>query len=106
MMDGGHTIERCEEVTGSVLRAIFRELRAHEVHLEALVLTTNMVVPGTICAVQASPEISQPRPFAVCAATCRPASRGSRSYPVARIRPTPQSGRARLHDSRGRSHGR
>ena len=56
MMDGRHTIERCEEVTGSVLRAIFRELRAHEVHLEALVLTTNMVVPGSICAVQASPE--------------------------------------------------
>ena len=56
MMDGCHSLERCEEVTGSVLRAIFRELRAHEVHLEALILTTTMVVPGTICAVQASSE--------------------------------------------------
>jgi len=63
-MDGGHTIERCEEVTGAVLRAIFRELRVQDVHLEALVLTTNMVVPGTMCSVRASAD-------AVAAATSR-----------------------------------
>jgi fructose-bisphosphate aldolase, class I len=56
MMDGGHTIERCEEVTGSALRAIFRELLAQGVHLEALVVTTNMVVPGTMCSVRSTPE--------------------------------------------------
>ena len=56
MMDGGHTIERCEEVTGNVLRAIFREMRTYGVHLEALVVTTNMAVPGTMCCVRATPE--------------------------------------------------
>jgi fructose-bisphosphate aldolase class I len=56
IMDGAHTIERCEEVTGAILRAIFRELGVQGVHLEALVLTTNMVVPGTMCSVRASPD--------------------------------------------------
>ena len=56
MMDGVHTIERSEEVIGSVLRAIFRELRTHGVHLEALVLTSNMVVPGTMCSRRSTPE--------------------------------------------------
>ena len=56
MMDGVHTIERSEEVIGSVLRAIFRELRTHGIHLEALVLTSNMVVPGTMCSRRSTPE--------------------------------------------------
>ncbi len=56
MMDGVCTIERSEEVIGAVLRAIFRELRTHGVHLEALVLTSNMVVPGTMCSRRSTPE--------------------------------------------------
>jgi fructose-bisphosphate aldolase class I len=27
LMDGSHTIERCEEVTGSILHAVFKCLR-------------------------------------------------------------------------------
>ena len=56
MMDGAHTIERSEEVIGHVLRAIFRELRSHDVHLEALILTSNMVVPGAMCTRRSTPE--------------------------------------------------
>jgi fructose-bisphosphate aldolase class I len=56
MMDGNHTIGRCEEVTAKVLHAVFRELLAHKCELGAVVLSTNMVVPGTTCAVQTSPD--------------------------------------------------
>jgi fructose-bisphosphate aldolase class I len=56
MTDGEHTLERCEEVTASALLAVFRELADYRIHLEAVVLTTNMVAAGTTCADQASPE--------------------------------------------------
>ena len=34
LMDGDHTLERCEEVTDAVLAEVFRELRFTRVHLE------------------------------------------------------------------------
>jgi fructose-bisphosphate aldolase class I len=54
LMDGDHTIERCEEVTGSVLQAVFAALSQQGVSLEGMLLKPNMVVPGVACPQQAS----------------------------------------------------
>ena len=56
LMDGAHTIERCEEVTGEVLAAVFAQLREHRVYLEGMILKPNMVIAGKKCPTQASPE--------------------------------------------------
>src|SRR3970282_2125475 len=53
LMDGSHTIERCEEVTTEVLSLVYAELAAHRVALEGTLLKPNMVVPGKGCPVQA-----------------------------------------------------
>jgi fructose-bisphosphate aldolase class I len=62
--DGTHTIERCEEVTGAILREVFDALLDHEVILEGMLLKPNMVVPGAMCPQKPSSE-------AVAAATLR-----------------------------------
>jgi fructose-bisphosphate aldolase class I len=54
LMDGNHTIERCEEVTGKVLQAVFAALAEQGVVLEGMLLKPNMVVPGAACPRQAS----------------------------------------------------
>jgi fructose-bisphosphate aldolase class I len=54
LMDGAHTIERCEEVTGRVLHAVFHALFEQGVSLEAMLLKPNMVISGKDCPVQAS----------------------------------------------------
>src|SRR5271163_3415349 len=46
LMDGGHTLERCEEVTNVVLDSVFGHLFAAHVVLEGMILKPNMVVPG------------------------------------------------------------
>jgi fructose-bisphosphate aldolase class I len=46
LMDGAHSIDRAEEVTGHVLERVFRALRAQRVSLEGMLLKPNMVVPG------------------------------------------------------------
>jgi fructose-bisphosphate aldolase class I len=56
LMDGDHTIERCEEVTDRVLTTVFNALFMQRVHLEGIVLKPNMVIAGKKCAVQASPQ--------------------------------------------------
>jgi fructose-bisphosphate aldolase class I len=52
LFDGGHTIERCEEVTTATLRSVFAALVDHGVVLEAILLKTGMVLPGRDCAQQ------------------------------------------------------
>ncbi len=52
LMDGAHTIDRAEEVTGSVLGAVFEELRAQRVLLEGILLKPNMVLAGYACSEQ------------------------------------------------------
>jgi fructose-bisphosphate aldolase class I len=52
LMDGDHTLERCCEVTGEVLRTVFSELFAQRVMLEGMILKPNMVLPGAACAKQ------------------------------------------------------
>jgi fructose-bisphosphate aldolase class I len=46
LMDGRHSIERCEEVSGMVLREVFQALADYGVALETMLLKPNMIVPG------------------------------------------------------------
>jgi fructose-bisphosphate aldolase class I len=54
LMDGDHSIERCEEVTGTVLHAVFHALIGQGVLLEGMLLKPNMVLAGKACARAAS----------------------------------------------------
>jgi fructose-bisphosphate aldolase class I len=56
LMDGAHSLERCEEVTNAVLDSVFSHLFAARVMLEGMILKPNMVIPGKKCADQSSPE--------------------------------------------------
>jgi fructose-bisphosphate aldolase class I len=56
LMDGGHSIDRCEEVTDAVLESVFDQLFAHRISLEGMVLKPNMVISGKKAANRASPE--------------------------------------------------
>jgi fructose-bisphosphate aldolase class I len=52
LMDGDHTIERCEAVTMWTLKTVFQELYYAKVQLEGIVLKPNMILPGAKCATQ------------------------------------------------------
>ena len=54
MMDGPHTIERCEEVTSAVQQAVFGSLWEQGVRLEEMLLKPNMIVSGDDSPQQAS----------------------------------------------------
>jgi fructose-bisphosphate aldolase class I len=54
LMDGRHTLERCEQVTSEVLHAVFRALFEQGIRLEEMLLKPNMVVPGAESPRQAS----------------------------------------------------
>jgi fructose-bisphosphate aldolase class I len=56
LMDGAHSIERCEEVTSAVLQETFDQLFAHRIYLEGIVLKPNMVISGKKASNRASPE--------------------------------------------------
>jgi len=56
LMDGGHSLERCAEVTERVLASVFDELFAQRVPLEGIVLKPNMVISGKKAAERAGPE--------------------------------------------------
>ncbi len=49
LMDGIHTLARCEEATGRVLGSVFAALTEYRVSLEAMLLKTGMVLPGKDC---------------------------------------------------------
>ena len=46
LLDGGHSVERAEEVTEATLRATYAAIAAHNVSVEHLILKTSMVVSG------------------------------------------------------------
>ena len=46
LLDGDHSIERCEEVTEQTLRATYAAIAAYNVQVEHLILKTSMVVSG------------------------------------------------------------
>lgn len=54
LMDGDHSLERCEEVTGRTLESVFSELKKYKVLLEGILLKPNMVLSGKDCLKQAS----------------------------------------------------
>jgi fructose-bisphosphate aldolase class I len=54
LMDGAHTIGRCEEVTEATLQIVYEALREHRVFLEGTLLKPNMVLPGKLCPEKAS----------------------------------------------------
>jgi fructose-bisphosphate aldolase, class I len=56
LMDGGHDIDRCAEVTQWVLKEVFQTLFLNRVALEGMVLKPNMVVPGKKSGKRASVE--------------------------------------------------
>jgi fructose-bisphosphate aldolase class I len=53
LMDGPHTIERCQEVTEQVLATVFDELFEQRAFLEGMLLKPNMVIAGDACPRQA-----------------------------------------------------
>ena len=53
LMDGNHTLVRCEEVTSVTLQTVFAALCEHRVVLEEMLLKTGMVLSGKDCAEQA-----------------------------------------------------
>lgn len=57
LMDGAHTIERCEEVSDATLCEVFAQLERHRVCLEGMILKPNMVVSGKQSPTQATPEL-------------------------------------------------
>jgi len=56
LMDGGHDIDRCAQITQWVLKTVYEELYLARVQLEGTVLKPNMVVPGKKSAKPASVE--------------------------------------------------
>jgi fructose-bisphosphate aldolase class I len=57
LMTGSHSLERHAAVTTCVLREVFRALAAQRVHLEAMVLKTNLVLPGSASGEHVSPAV-------------------------------------------------
>jgi fructose-bisphosphate aldolase class I len=53
LLDGEHSIERCEEVSEATLRAAYAAMAAHDVSVEHLILKASMVVSGKANARQA-----------------------------------------------------
>lgn len=57
LMDGSHSLERCNEATEETLHAVFNQLRLQGVLLEGMILKPNMVLPGLTCSKQESPTV-------------------------------------------------
>jgi fructose-bisphosphate aldolase class I len=57
LMDGAHSIERCEQVTNSVLQCVFDQLFEQRILLEGMVLKPNMVISGKKASHRAGPEV-------------------------------------------------
>jgi fructose-bisphosphate aldolase class I len=56
LMDGGHSLARCREITEEVLNTVFSQLYTQRVDLEGMILKSNMVLPGLACPEQNSVE--------------------------------------------------
>jgi fructose-bisphosphate aldolase class I len=56
LMDGGHPLERCFEITTEVLRTVFNQLCTQRVTIEGMILKPNMVLPGKDCPKQDNVE--------------------------------------------------
>jgi len=56
LMDGTHSIDRCNEVTIKTLRTVFIQLAAQRVRLDGMLLKPNMVLSGKEASKRAAPE--------------------------------------------------
>jgi fructose-bisphosphate aldolase class I len=56
LMDGSHSIERCNEVTIRTLRTVFIQLAAQRVRLDGMLLKPNMVLSGKEAAKRAGAD--------------------------------------------------
>jgi fructose-bisphosphate aldolase class I len=56
LMDGDHTIERCDRVTRDTLAEVFGALRRHRIRFDGMLLKPNMVLSGGDCPDQAGVE--------------------------------------------------
>ena len=56
LMDGGHDINRCREVTTMTLKSVFLHLNQHKVNLKAMLLKPNMIIQGKDNAQKATPN--------------------------------------------------
>ncbi len=56
LMDGDHSIDRCEAATDAALESVFDALFRHRVRLEGMVLKPNMVIAGKKCPNQATAQ--------------------------------------------------
>lgn len=54
LMDGDHTLARCEAATDLMLQTVFEALSRHKVILECMILKPSMVISGKTCPEQAS----------------------------------------------------
>ncbi len=73
LMDGGHSIEQCRDVTHRTLKTVFDQLDNQGVALSGIVLKPNMVLSGKECTEQASVgEVA--RQTVDCFLDCVPAS--------------------------------
>ncbi len=61
LMDGGHSIDKCAEITEKMLKYLFEELEKAGVAIKGTILKTNMVLPGK--------EITKATPADVAKAT-------------------------------------
>jgi fructose-bisphosphate aldolase class I len=57
VMDGPHDLEKCLQVTGRVLHAVFNQLHVQRILLEGMILKPNMILPGKDC--PATPDPAQ-----------------------------------------------
>lgn len=56
LIDGDHSLERCEAVSEPVFQAVFEALHRHKVQLEYIVLKPSMIINGKACAKKADPK--------------------------------------------------
>ncbi|MDD5147561.1 MAG: fructose-bisphosphate aldolase class I [Candidatus Daviesbacteria bacterium] len=54
LMDGGHDLKRCQEVTVQVLKIVYEQLKLYKVELSGTLLKPNMVISGKESPTQAS----------------------------------------------------
>lgn len=56
LMDGDHSLDRCDEVAHATLHTVFAALVAQRVRIEGMLLKPAMVLPGADCSQQATDE--------------------------------------------------
>ena len=82
LMDGSHTIERCEGVTGTVLHAVFNALFEQGVALVRCCSSPTWSSQARNAPARPLLRRLQPRPCAACAGTCLPRCLASCSCPA------------------------